>query len=429
MGGLPRRRRRRPVVRGHGRVGQDPRSPAARSTPTRRTAGPPGTSCTSTGSATARGRTSRCAADSAAAWRSARAPPTCSRGSVRGRLRAGDVVAVAGERDRADPGRRRRAVGRAARRASSRSTSPRVRGRTGSRHPPARRCSRPSGPSRTTPIASAMRLDGPPLQRAGEGELPSEGMVPGAIQVPPSGPADDPARRRSGDRRLSGHRRGDGCRARPAGAGAAGHRHPVPPRALSARSGGPRPPARVSHRSALRPRTHHSTRDCAPARRRLREARARRPRRPSARAPRRSPAATASGSTARRASSCGVCTRNASASNTPMRWRMTAATAESVPARSPSPRAAATAHSPSSPYAMPSSWCRRHRHEERADAVLLRFVDLAAQQQQPGLVVARDREGEQVAARLGDLGRTAEVGERLVARPEQPRRVGRARPR
>jgi biotin-dependent carboxylase-like uncharacterized protein len=32
-----------------------------------------------------------------------------------------------------------------------------------------------------------MRLDGPPLEREREAELPSEGMVPGAIQVPPSG--------------------------------------------------------------------------------------------------------------------------------------------------------------------------------------------------------------------------------------------------
>jgi KipI family sensor histidine kinase inhibitor len=32
-----------------------------------------------------------------------------------------------------------------------------------------------------------VRLDGPPLERVVSGELPSEGMVPGAIQVPPSG--------------------------------------------------------------------------------------------------------------------------------------------------------------------------------------------------------------------------------------------------
>jgi biotin-dependent carboxylase-like uncharacterized protein len=33
----------------------------------------------------------------------------------------------------------------------------------------------------------AVRLDGPRLTRAIEGELPSEGLVPGAIQVPPDG--------------------------------------------------------------------------------------------------------------------------------------------------------------------------------------------------------------------------------------------------
>jgi biotin-dependent carboxylase-like uncharacterized protein len=32
-----------------------------------------------------------------------------------------------------------------------------------------------------------LRLDGPPLQRVRDGELPSEGMVRGALQVPPSG--------------------------------------------------------------------------------------------------------------------------------------------------------------------------------------------------------------------------------------------------
>lgn len=32
-----------------------------------------------------------------------------------------------------------------------------------------------------------IRLDGPALERTGDGELPSEGMLPGALQVPPSG--------------------------------------------------------------------------------------------------------------------------------------------------------------------------------------------------------------------------------------------------
>ena len=34
---------------------------------------------------------------------------------------------------------------------------------------------------------TALRLDGPPLARAAQGELPSEGLVPGAVQVPPDG--------------------------------------------------------------------------------------------------------------------------------------------------------------------------------------------------------------------------------------------------
>ena len=34
---------------------------------------------------------------------------------------------------------------------------------------------------------TALRLSGPPLERAVPGELPSEGMVLGAVQVPPDG--------------------------------------------------------------------------------------------------------------------------------------------------------------------------------------------------------------------------------------------------
>jgi allophanate hydrolase subunit 2 len=33
----------------------------------------------------------------------------------------------------------------------------------------------------------ALRLDGPPVERADRGELPSEPLVPGAVQVPPDG--------------------------------------------------------------------------------------------------------------------------------------------------------------------------------------------------------------------------------------------------
>ena len=45
------------------------------------------------------------------------------------------------------------------------------------------------GSYRVTPDSNrvALRLDGPTLARAGHGELPSEGLVRGAVQVPPSG--------------------------------------------------------------------------------------------------------------------------------------------------------------------------------------------------------------------------------------------------
>lgn len=45
------------------------------------------------------------------------------------------------------------------------------------------------GTYRVTPRSDrvGMRLDGPLLERARAGELPSEGMVPGALQVPPAG--------------------------------------------------------------------------------------------------------------------------------------------------------------------------------------------------------------------------------------------------
>ena len=74
-----------------------------------------------------------------------------------------------------------------------------------------------------------LRLDGPELERAFQGELPSEGMVPGAIQVPPSGRptvllADGPV---TGGYPVIAVVT-DAC-ARPARAGAAGHPHPIPP--------------------------------------------------------------------------------------------------------------------------------------------------------------------------------------------------------
>lgn len=46
-----------------------------------------------------------------------------------------------------------------------------------------------SEPYEVTPESNriGMRLDGPPLARSVDGELPSEGLVAGAVQVPPSG--------------------------------------------------------------------------------------------------------------------------------------------------------------------------------------------------------------------------------------------------
>jgi biotin-dependent carboxylase-like uncharacterized protein len=47
-----------------------------------------------------------------------------------------------------------------------------------------------TGPWMATPDSNriGLRLDGPPLPRAGRDELPTEGMVRGSLQVPPSGP-------------------------------------------------------------------------------------------------------------------------------------------------------------------------------------------------------------------------------------------------
>jgi biotin-dependent carboxylase-like uncharacterized protein len=46
-----------------------------------------------------------------------------------------------------------------------------------------------AAPYTVTPASNriGLRLDGPPLERTREGELPSEGMVLGAVQVPPDG--------------------------------------------------------------------------------------------------------------------------------------------------------------------------------------------------------------------------------------------------
>ena len=237
MGGFRAIARRRPVVRGDRRVGQDPASTGARSIRTRPTAGRPASELHLDWFAHgARGYLAVRGGFDGAAPCSARGRPTCSPDSVRAPLRAGDVVAgratTPPRRSRSRPSRR------GARRTttSSRSSSLPVRGPTGSRHPLAARSSRPSGPPRTTPTASACASTAAACERAREGELPSEGMVPGAIQVPPERTPDDPARRRPGDRRLPRHRGGDGCLARPARPGSAGHPHPLPARPADLRS-------------------------------------------------------------------------------------------------------------------------------------------------------------------------------------------------
>ena len=52
-----------------------------------------------------------------------------------------------------------------------------------------------------------IRLAGTPLRRSRSGELPPEPMLPGAVQVPPSGQPIILFRDAPGDRRLSGDRR------------------------------------------------------------------------------------------------------------------------------------------------------------------------------------------------------------------------------
>ena len=73
-----------------------------------------------------------------------------------------------------------------------------------------------------------MRLDGTPLQRSRQGELPSEGTVAGALQVPPEGLpvlflADHPDHRR-----LPGDRRGGRLPAGPRRPGPHRRQDPLP---------------------------------------------------------------------------------------------------------------------------------------------------------------------------------------------------------
>ena len=86
-----------------------------------------------------------------------------------------------------------------------------------------------STPYRVSRVSNriALRLDGAPLERAITRELPSEGVVLGAVQVTADGtPADLPGRPPD-HRRLPGHRGGGGRRGRPVCPGEAGQRDPL----------------------------------------------------------------------------------------------------------------------------------------------------------------------------------------------------------
>ena len=216
--------------------------------------------------------------------RSARARPTFSPGSGRRRCAPATGVGVRDDVAGADARRPPGAVGRAARRRAVLELAPGPAGglvRAGSAcralrvgvdrderrrprgHAPGRSRARPRPPG------------GAPERGHGAG------CAPGAAQRP----ADDPAGRRAGDGRLPRHRGGDGCLARPARAGSAGHRHPLPARprrrASNAARGSPvrqrrpRPPhdpAReapagpLRARSAPRPRPRRRRRSRGPAR-------------------------------------------------------------------------------------------------------------------------------------------------------------------
>ena len=112
-------------------------------------------------------------------------PPTCSPGSARPRCATGTYCPWAAGAPTARGRRRRALAGRA--RANSFSRYASAPATPGSRM---RRCARsPTATYRVSPHSNriGLRTEGPALARAHEGELPSEGMVLGAIQVPPDG--------------------------------------------------------------------------------------------------------------------------------------------------------------------------------------------------------------------------------------------------
>ena len=73
-----------------------------------------------------------------------------------------------------------------------------------------------------------IRLDGPDLPRLRCGELASEGVVLGALQVPTQRPAHAVPGGPTGDRRVSGHRSGAAVGREPGRASRARDAHPVP---------------------------------------------------------------------------------------------------------------------------------------------------------------------------------------------------------
>ena len=101
-----------------------------------------------------------------------------------------------------------------------------------------------------------MRLDGTPLQRTRRGELPSEGTVAGALQVPPEGLPGTLPGRPPDHRRLPGHRRGGRLPAGPRRAGAHRRQDPLPLGRLRTRLGARQPRTRQPRKRRQRTRRH-----------------------------------------------------------------------------------------------------------------------------------------------------------------------------
>ena len=116
-----------------------------------------------------------------------RARPMCSPRIGPARLRAGDAAGRRHRTGRADPDRRGRAVGSAARRGARGASWPRARAADWFAASAHQALFEAVWTVTNDTDRVGMRLDGPQLARVRDDELPSEGMVPGALQVPPSG--------------------------------------------------------------------------------------------------------------------------------------------------------------------------------------------------------------------------------------------------